>query len=77
MTPARPRRHGGDLACSSQPRAPQFLDLAPVVCQLGVHVRYLDWFRRPQLWKAIADHDVLTPTTLEAIGLVALEAQAC
>ncbi|NUK85553.1 glycosyltransferase family 4 protein, partial [Streptomyces lunaelactis] len=60
------------------PRA-QFLDLAPVVRQLGVHVRYLGWFRRPQLWKAFADHDVLAvpSTTLEAMGLVALEAQAC
>ncbi|MGW7188013.1 glycosyltransferase family 4 protein, partial [Streptomyces sp. NPDC054838] len=57
----------------------QFLDLAPIVRQLGVHVRYLGWFRRAQLWKAFADHDVLAvpSTTLEAMGLVALEAQAC
>ncbi|MFF5444012.1 glycosyltransferase family 4 protein [Streptomyces sp. NPDC012888] len=60
------------------PRA-QFLDLAPVLRQLGVHVRYLGWFRRDQLWKAFADHDVLAvpSTTVEAMGLVALEAQAC
>lgn len=35
--------------------------------------------RRPQLWKAFADHDVLVmpSTTFEAMGLVALEAPAC
>jgi glycosyltransferase involved in cell wall biosynthesis len=58
---------------------PQFQDLAPVIRQHGVHVRYLGWFRRHQLWKVFADHDVLAvpSTTLEAMGLVALEAQAC
>ncbi|MEU6214043.1 glycosyltransferase family 4 protein [Streptomyces sp. NPDC047023] len=58
---------------------PQFQDLAPVIRQHGVHVRYLGWFRRRQLWKVFADHDVLAvpSTTLEAMGLVALEAQAC
>lgn len=60
------------------PRA-QFHDLTPVIRQHGVHVRYLGWFRRQQLWKVFADHDVLAvpSTTLEAMGLVALEAQAC
>ncbi|MEU5050134.1 glycosyltransferase family 4 protein [Streptomyces sp. NPDC021096] len=45
----------------------------------GVTVRYLGWLRRPQLWRAFADHDLLVmpSTTLEAMGLVALEAQAC
>jgi glycosyltransferase involved in cell wall biosynthesis len=57
----------------------QFHALAPLLHRLGVHVHYLGWLRRPQLWKAFADHDVLVmpSTTLEAMGLVALEAQAC
>lgn len=44
-----------------------------------MRVRYLGWLRRPQLWKAFTEHDVLVvpSTTLEAMGLVALEAQAC
>jgi glycosyltransferase involved in cell wall biosynthesis len=44
-----------------------------------VRARYLGWLRRPQLWKAFAEHDLLVmpSTTLEAMGLVALEAQAC
>jgi len=46
---------------------------------LKVHVRYLGWLKRPQLWNTFADHDalVMPSTTLEAMGLVALEAQAC
>ncbi|MCX4822454.1 glycosyltransferase family 4 protein [Streptomyces sp. NBC_01142] len=58
---------------------PQLHTLAPLLRRPGVHVRYLGWLRRPQLWKAFADHDalVLPSTTLEAMGLVALEAQAC
>lgn len=57
----------------------QFQALAPLLHRLGVHVHYLGWLRRPQLWKAFADHDVLVmpSTTFEAMGLVALEAQAC
>ncbi|MFG1804993.1 glycosyltransferase family 4 protein [Streptomyces sp. NPDC049040] len=57
----------------------QFHALAPLLHRLGVHVHYLGWLRRPQLWKAFADHDVLVmpSTTFEAMGLVALEAQAC
>lgn len=60
------------------PRA-EFNSLQPVLRQAGIHARYLGWLRRPQLWKAFADHDVLVmpSTTLEAMGLVALEAQAC
>ncbi|MFE6456254.1 glycosyltransferase family 4 protein [Streptomyces sp. NPDC003444] len=60
------------------PRA-EFHALRPRLHQLGVHVHYLGWLRRPQLWKTFADHDVLVmpSTTLEAMGLVALEAQAC
>ncbi|WP_181801239.1 glycosyltransferase family 4 protein [Streptomyces shenzhenensis] len=57
----------------------QFHGLTPLLRQLKVHVRYLGWLSRPQLWRAFADHDVLVmpSTTLEAMGLVALEAQAC
>ncbi|MFF7191316.1 glycosyltransferase family 4 protein [Streptomyces sp. NPDC008222] len=60
------------------PRA-QFHALAPLLRQAGIRARYLGWLRRPQLWKAFAEHDVLVmpSTTLEAMGLVALEAQAC
>lgn len=57
----------------------QFRALTPLLHRLGVHVHYLGWLRRPQLWKAFAEHDVLVmpSTTFEAMGLVALEAQAC
>jgi glycosyltransferase involved in cell wall biosynthesis len=57
----------------------QFHVLAPLLQRAGVRVRYLGWLRRPQLWKAFTEHDVLVmpSTTLEAMGLVALEAQAC
>ncbi|MFB7499425.1 glycosyltransferase family 4 protein [Streptomyces sp. NPDC056161] len=60
------------------PRA-QFHALAPLLQRAGVRPRYLGWLRRPQLWRAFAEHDVLVvpSTTLEAMGLVALEAQAC
>ncbi|MFE9427641.1 glycosyltransferase family 4 protein [Kitasatospora sp. NPDC006697] len=57
----------------------QFHALTPLLRQLGVHARYLGWLTRPQLWQAFAEHDALVvpSTTLEAMGLVALEAQAC
>ncbi|MHB9861054.1 glycosyltransferase family 4 protein [Streptomyces sp. YIM S03343] len=60
------------------PRA-QFHALAPLLQRAGVRARYLGWLRRSQLWKVFAEHDVLVmpSTTLEAMGLVALEAQAC
>ncbi|QEV06864.1 glycosyltransferase family 4 protein [Streptomyces prasinus] len=60
------------------PRA-QFHALASLLQRAGVKARYLGWLRRPQLWRAFAEHDVLVmpSTTLEAMGLVALEAQAC
>ncbi|MGC9501817.1 glycosyltransferase family 4 protein [Streptomyces sp. WG7] len=60
------------------PRA-QFHALAPLLRRAGVRARYLGWLRRPQLWKAFTEHDVLVmpSITLEAMGLVALEAQAC
>lgn len=42
-------------------------------------VRYLGWLARPELWREFAEHDLLiVPSlTLEAFGLVAVEAQAC
>jgi glycosyltransferase involved in cell wall biosynthesis len=57
----------------------QFHALAPLLQRAGVLARYLGWLRRPQLWKAFTEHDifVMPSTTLEAMGLVALEAQAC
>ncbi|MGX4691597.1 glycosyltransferase family 4 protein [Streptomyces sp. JNUCC 63] len=57
----------------------QFHTLAPLLQRAGVRARYLGWLHRPQLWRAFAEHDVLVvpSTTLEAMGLVALEAQAC
>ncbi|MYV98200.1 glycosyltransferase family 4 protein [Streptomyces sp. SID3343] len=57
----------------------QYQRLTPTLRHVGVNVRYLGWLRRPQLWKAFAEHDALLvpSTTLEAMGLVALEAQAC
>ncbi|MFB8089807.1 glycosyltransferase family 4 protein [Streptomyces sp. NPDC055992] len=60
------------------PRA-EFHTLRHRLHQRGVHVHYLGWLRRPQLWQTFANHDVLVmpSTTLEAMGLVALEAQAC
>ncbi|MER8186969.1 glycosyltransferase family 4 protein [Kitasatospora sp. NPDC094015] len=59
------------------PRA-EFNTLQPALRQ-AVQARYLGWLSRPQLWKAFAEHDALAmpSTTLEAMGLVALEAQAC
>ncbi|MEJ8650698.1 glycosyltransferase family 4 protein [Streptomyces sp. MS1.AVA.3] len=60
------------------PRA-QIHALAPLLRKAGIRARYLGWLRRPQLWRAFAEHDalVMPSTTLEAMGLVALEAQAC
>ncbi|WP_026179437.1 glycosyltransferase family 4 protein [Streptomyces hokutonensis] len=68
---------GAELSIAA-PRA-QFHALAPLLHRAGVRARYLGWLRRPQLWKAFTEHDVLVmpSTTLEAMGLVALEAQAC
>ncbi|MEU7023935.1 glycosyltransferase family 4 protein [Streptomyces sp. NPDC046203] len=74
---ALPFTRSAELSIAT-PRA-EFHALRPRLHQLGAHVRYLGWLRRPQLWKTFADHDVLVmpSTTLEAMGLVALEAQAC
>ena len=42
-------------------------------------VRWLGWLPRARLWEEFASHDLLVvpSTTLEAFGLVAVEAQAC
>lgn len=42
------------------------------------NIRYLGWLPRRALWREFAHHDVLAVrfTTLEAFGLVAVEAQA-
>jgi glycogen synthase len=73
--------YAGRLTAEKGIAAPrhQFHGLIPLLRLLKVHVRYLGWLTRPQLWKAFADHDalVMPSTTLEAMGLVALEAQAC
>jgi glycosyltransferase involved in cell wall biosynthesis len=57
----------------------QYAALAPTLHQLGCRHRYLGWLDRPKLWAAFANHDALAvpSTTLEAFGLVAVEAQAC
>ncbi|MEV7121163.1 glycosyltransferase family 4 protein [Kitasatospora griseola] len=81
---------GGDVlvrALASAPRvelsiaapAAEFDALRPALQQAGIAARYLGWLTRPQLWQAFAEHDalVMASTTLEAMGLVALEAQAC
>ncbi|ROR46480.1 glycosyltransferase family 4 protein [Kitasatospora cineracea] len=59
--------------------AAEFGAFRPVLQQAGVDARYLGWLPRPQLWQAFTEHDALAvpSTTLEAMGLVALEAQAC
>ncbi|MFE0771517.1 glycosyltransferase family 4 protein [Streptomyces sp. NPDC058861] len=74
---ALPLTQSAELSIAA-PRA-EFHALRPRLHQRGVHVHYLGWLRRPQLWRTFADHDVLVmpSTTLEAMGLVALEAQAC
>ncbi|MGR3935278.1 glycosyltransferase family 4 protein [Streptomyces sp. BRA346] len=57
----------------------EFAALAPLLRRAGARARYLGWLHRPQLWQVFGEHDVLVmpSTTLEAMGLVALEAQAC
>jgi glycosyltransferase involved in cell wall biosynthesis len=57
----------------------EFRALQRALRQARFDVHYLGWLPRPELWKVFADHDALLmpSTTLEAMGLVALEAQAC
>ncbi|QHC26262.1 glycosyltransferase family 4 protein [Streptomyces sp. GS7] len=74
---AIPLTQAVELSIAAPPA--QFQALAPLLRRLGVRAQYLGWLRRPQLWKTFVDHDVLVmpSTTLEAMGLIALEAQAC
>ncbi|MFJ5302668.1 glycosyltransferase family 4 protein [Streptomyces sp. NPDC088350] len=74
---ALPAIEAVELSIAAPPH--QFRTLTPLLRLLKVHVRYLGWLNRPQLWNTFADHDalVMPSTTLEAMGLVALEAQAC
>lgn len=57
----------------------QFQALAPLLKRAGLRARYLGWLRRPQLWRAFAEHDVLVKPALalETLGSVTLEAQSC
>jgi len=57
----------------------EFHAIAPLLRRVGLSARYLGWLSRPRLWNTFADHDalVMPSTILEAMGLVALEAQAC
>ncbi|MCZ4118677.1 glycosyltransferase family 4 protein [Streptomyces sp. H39-S7] len=68
---------GAELSIAAP--AHEFSGLAPLLRTAAVPVRYLGWLDRQELWRAFADHDALLmpSTTLEAMGLVALEAQAC
>ncbi|WP_445401111.1 glycosyltransferase family 4 protein [Streptomyces sp. LE64] len=77
LTRSLARVPGVELSIAA-PRA-QFHALAPLLQRTGTRARYLGWLRRSQLWRAFAQHDLLVmpSTTLEAMGLVALEAQAC
>ena len=45
----------------------------------NARVTYLGWLPRQDMWSAFGDHDLLIvpSTTLEAFGLIAVEAQAC
>jgi glycosyltransferase involved in cell wall biosynthesis len=74
-------------ACASTPGATlsiaaptdQYAALARRLQELRCPHRYLGWLDRRHLWQCFAQHDALAvpSTTLEAFGLVALEAQAC
>ncbi|NEA60176.1 glycosyltransferase family 4 protein [Streptomyces sp. SID13666] len=68
---------GAELSIAAP--AHEFSALAPLLRAAAVPARYLGWLDRRELWRAFADHDalVMPSTILEAMGLVALEAQAC
>ncbi|MFD4909884.1 glycosyltransferase family 4 protein [Kitasatospora purpeofusca] len=57
----------------------EYATLLPMLRELGVRVSYLGWIPRRKLWQTFGQHDalVMPSTTLEAFGLVAVEAQAC
>ncbi|MGP4104163.1 glycosyltransferase family 4 protein [Nonomuraea sp. KM90] len=68
-----------DITLSIAAPADQYATLAPRLQELRCHHRYLGWLDRSQLWRCFTEHDALAvpSTTLEAFGLVAVEAQAC
>ncbi|MEQ4720943.1 glycosyltransferase family 4 protein [Nonomuraea sp. B19D2] len=47
--------------------------------EIGCEHHYLGWLDRPKLWNSFREYDALAvpSTTLEAFGLVTVEAQAC
>ncbi|MFC5665175.1 glycosyltransferase family 4 protein [Kitasatospora misakiensis] len=57
----------------------EYAALLPTLRKLRAHVSYLGWVPRRKLWQTFGRHDalVMPSTTLEAFGLVAVEAQAC
>ncbi|MFF7588251.1 glycosyltransferase family 4 protein [Kitasatospora purpeofusca] len=57
----------------------EYAALLPTLRELRVRVSYLGWMPRRKLWQTFGQHDalVMPSTTLEAFGLVAVEAQAC
>ncbi|MEV1175623.1 glycosyltransferase family 4 protein, partial [Nonomuraea sp. NPDC049784] len=69
----------GDLHLSVAAPAKEYAACEPELARAGCSLSYLGWLPRPRLWRAFADHDLLLmpSTTLEAFGLVAVEAQAC
>lgn len=68
-----------DMTLSIAAPVREYAGFAERLRRTGCDHRYLGWLDRPQLWDAFGDHDALAvpSTTLEAFGLVAVEAQAC
>ncbi|NJP91623.1 glycosyltransferase family 4 protein [Nonomuraea sp. FMUSA5-5] len=68
---------GTTLSIAAPPT--QYTNLAARLQALRCSHRYLGWLTRRQLWECFRQHDalVIPSTTLEAFGLVAIEAQAC
>ncbi|MEU5869704.1 glycosyltransferase family 4 protein [Nonomuraea sp. NPDC047529] len=68
-----------DMTLSIAAPVHEYARFAEQLRRTGCDHRYLGWLDRPQLWAAFSDHDALAvpSTTLEAFGLVAVEAQAC
>lgn len=69
----------GDVHLSIAAPANEYATCEADLARTGCRLSYLGWLPRPDLWRAFADHDLLLvpSTTLEAFGLVAVEAQAC
>ncbi|MFF5211757.1 glycosyltransferase family 4 protein [Streptosporangium sp. NPDC000396] len=69
----------GGLRLSIAAPPSEYAACAADLTQAGCHLTYLGWLPRAELWQIFPDHDLLLvpSTTLEAFGLVALEAQAC